>query len=365
MAYESDDIRPSRAVSRGSETRVAKEPKATATREGDDDLRPPAPSEDELNARAEWVSSQTAKCAKSAGPESCTCEMPDNGAGMCIVKTLTSILVGCVGIWLLLVVYDAVVNVIAAKTLAERIMAYGLLAVLLGLILFVVVQVKRLFFGMPKFDQVKKDDYDDDPSMLRSALRSYVEMFPEPAEFASQIHVKEDGDAMRMLARLKSGVYSDSAGYMSDFEQFQACLDERAREICARYSALIGIKTAISSWAIVDAMAVFFNSTIMICEIARVYNRKANAFAAFRLALRWVANIYISGQMGEFTASGANAVNDTVRDLVKADGVEVFMKSMSTYVVKILGKAVEGGANAYLARKLGERAIKSFRPLTA
>ena len=101
---------------------------------------------------------------------------------------------------------------------------------------------------------------------------------------------------------------------------------------------------------IVDMAAVVYNSTVMITRLAKLYNRRASGRAAFRLACRWIVNIYIAGELGDMAQDASEWTADLVSGTLKP-------------LAGVLGKAAEGGANGLLVRRLGLRAIAEFRPL--
>ena len=128
--------------------------------------------------------------------------------------------------------------------------------------------------------------------------------------------------------------------------------DERAREIICKTWKLVAIKTAASPWKIVDMLAVVYNSTVMITRLAKLYNRRIYGSAGFRLVCRWIVNIYIAGEMG-----------DAARGAVEWASANELISATYKPLAGFIGKIAEGGANAFLVYRLGNRAMEYLRPL--
>ena len=131
-----------------------------------------------------------------------------------------------------------------------------------------------------------------------------------------------------------------------EFRRFQAFQDELADEIIARTWKQVGLLTAASPWKLGDRLVVAYHSAIMIARISRLYSRQVSGLVAFRLACRWLIDIYVAGELGELSAN-------TIPSIV----------SSFPLLGSILGKTAEGGVNAVLVINLGRKAKNHFRPL--
>lgn len=103
--------------------------------------------------------------------------------------------------------------------------------------------------------------------------------------------------------------------------------------------------------------------------------------AAFRLVLHWLVNIYISGGCGRIAETTAVNLSESASKEAanymqgtgwfdNTDWADTVEKSMpllfdvtGKVFGKIVGKVAEGGVNAYLAYRLGRRAIEEFEAL--
>lgn len=215
--------------------------------------------------------------------------------------------------------------------------------------------------SVPDIPQVREDAFPD-PSALCDWLRgAYLATFPASARYADENGFVDSGDKktrtllVACLDRLQGntpGRYADSTGWLDDFKQFQAFQDARAADLVRRAARLVGVKTAASPWKIVDMLAVLFQSSLMIVRLGRLYNRRIGPRHAFRLACRWLVNLYVSGTAG-----------DAARDVADWGVASELISATWSPVAKIAGKLAEGSANAFLIWRLGTRAIAAFRPL--
>ncbi len=223
----------------------------------------------------------------------------------------------------------------------------------LALLASALVRLRRL----PRLVQLEADAFTNKAELQRLLADAYLARFPDPERYAADNGFAGGaGDRARQevvgcLRRLR-GTVADSRGWLIEFARFQELQDGRAKEIVARAWKLVAIKTAASPWKIVDMLAVIYNSTVMIVRLARLYNRRVSRPAAFRLACRWIVNIYIAGEMG-----------DATQGAVEWAGANELISATYKPLAGLVGKVAEGGANAFLVYRLGLRAMDAFRPL--
>lgn len=228
----------------------------------------------------------------------------------------------------------------------------------LGVMLYAVIR----FRSIPRMEQFSEVSFIDNIDELKERLAiQYLRGFSDPQRYAiengfvDKSNVTDDVPIVDCLKRLKGEIPSScsgSDGWLYLFKEFQRMQDERAKEIIGKTWKLVAIKTAASPWKIVDMIAVFYNSTVMIARLAKLYNRRMSSQAAFRLACGWFINIYIAGGAGD-AAQGAvewASANDLISATFKP-------------LAGIVGKVAEGGANAFLVQRLGRRAMEYLRPM--
>lgn len=252
----------------------------------------------------------------------------------------------------------------------------GLVLIPFALLLFVSFRVFLLFRRLPSFPQIRKSGMKS-YEIKDKLLHGYLEGLPESWKYAESAGFEdnEKKDVVKYLDLLRGkqkAHYSDEVGWLDHFNLFTGIQRSRANKIIGRYSKLIGLKTAASPWKFVDIICVFLNSTLMVADLAKLYNRKVDRSAAFRLVFRWFLNIYISGELGQISAKAAEAIGEQLKEPVKdslsemgwldGDWAGTVAQSMP-FVAKFAGKIVEGGVNAFFAIRMGRKAVAAFEPL--
>ena len=246
-----------------------------------------------------------------------------------------------------------------------------------SLLAYVFFRAFLLFRKLPSFPQVREND-NESYEAKEKLLHGYLEELAEPRSYAASAGFDEtqQAEVVRILDSLlgKGSHYSDEAGWLDDFRRFQGLQRARANRVIGNYSKLIGLKTAASPWKFVDIICVFLNSTLMIVDLAKVYNRRMDRGQAFRLVFRWFLNIYISGELGAITSTAADSLGEQLKEPVKeslsnlgwieGDWAATVAQSMP-FVAKFTGKIVEGGVNAFFAVRMGRKAVAAFEPLVS
>ncbi len=266
-----------------------------------------------------------------------------------------------------------------AMTGPARIVAFVFAWAALALVVAVALWGLWLLRNLPDVPRVIAADFADNPEAFRKTLqRGYLSRLGDETEYVKRagFSEKDSAEIASRIRRLRSqgatsaasalaghATAADGQAYLdwpTAMRILQEKQDERAGEIINKAMGLIAVKTAASPWKIVDALAVFYVSAMMIFEIAKVYNRRTSKAGAFRLAGRWAFNIYVAREMSTAAESGVGVVTGAAGHLMKPNGISGAIASSLPLVGKIASKAVEGGANALFARSLGKRAIREF-----
>ena len=218
----------------------------------------------------------------------------------------------------------------------------------------------------PKVPQVAAGAYVGRETELRQRLmKGYLAAIVRPEEYVREAGFADEARAAVAerigLLKRAGGIAGEAVNWLVEFKALQTIQDERAEEIVGKHMKSVAIKTAVSPWKLLDALAVFYNSAMMIFEIAKVYNRRTTKAGAVRLALRWAFNIYVAHEVGQVAESGMDMVTDAAGQFMKPHGISGAIASSLPLVGMIASKAVEGGANALFARSLGRKAIAEFR----
>lgn len=336
-----------------------------ATRSGDDDIRPSRPSDEVLKQRIK-PAVQPSKPASDTlnSSEEHRQESADTSEDFGLLK-LTAYACGTiVAIWLLGSFGAVLHNIAIAASIPEMVLFCLIFVIEVLLVWYVIRYAKKTFAELPKITQIHRKEYSGALYTLAAKLKSdYIWQFPDLDQYAKLSGFNHGDTALYMLSRLRNHKYADSVGFMDDYDKFQLAQDEQALVIIKYYAKIIGIKTAASPWKVVDILAVFFNSTLMVSKIAKVYHRQLSRQQAFRLVIHWFINLYISGELGQITEGTADAIAKGASEWLGEEGISAILQPAVPLLAKFGGKIAEGGVNAYLAYRLGNRACEHFREL--
>lgn len=337
-----------------------------ATRAGDDDLRPRRPSDEVLSKRPEVALSPCDQVQRVQEPSDDSSEHPQERNAVYekygLLKLVAYACVAIVAIWLLGSFGSVLHSIAISESISEMLVFVAIFLIEVSVVWYVIYFAKKTFAKLPEVVQLHRKGQSDQ-TLARQLRNDYILQFPEPGQYAKFAGFDRDDEALQLLVRLRDHKYADSAGFMNEYDQFQAALDKRASGVIKKYAKLIGLKTAASPWKAVDIIAVFFNSTLMVCDIASVYHRQVSRQTAFRLVVRWFINIYISGELGQVAEGAADAIAKGTSEWLGEDGVSAVLQPAVPLLAKFGGKIAEGGINAYLAYRLGRRASEYFKEL--
>ena len=224
----------------------------------------------------------------------------------------------------------------------------------------------RLYRALPPpFEQATSRDGDEKNRVL---LSRYVDNDSLLAPSDDQVAA----DLLKRLRKAEEHYNGDGGGWMTDFRNFQTRQDEAAQKIAKATAIRIAATTVTSRWSVVDMALTLYLSSKMIADIATLYNRRITSRQSFRLAIGWATGVAVSGQMGETagrigtavgTASG-NWLSSVLEECFSGDKIAgTIGKQLGTGIGFAFGKLAEGAANAFLALRLGNRAIQDFHAL--
>ena len=336
-----------------------------ATRSGDYDIRPTRPSESVLKQRARpSIQAGRPISEVSDSSEGQQCERAGAAESFGVLKLAAYTSGAVVAIWLLGSLGSALHSIAIAASLPETLLFCLIFVIEVSVVWYVIQYAKKTLAGLPKITRIHRREYSGALHALATKLKSdYIRQFPELDRYAEQSGFGQGHDALCMLARLRCHRYADSVGFMEEYDRFQLAQDKQALAIIKHYAKIIGIKTAASPWKVVDIIAVFFNSTLMVSKIAKVYHRQVSRQQAFRLVIHWFINLYISGELGQVMEGAADAIAQGTADWLGENGISAVLQPALPLLAKFGGKMAEGGINAYLAYRLGSRACEHFREL--
>lgn len=231
----------------------------------------------------------------------------------------------------------------------------------------VIVLVK--VFRKSEFEQVNCLEKDGSRQLRQKLCDGYLKKI-KMLDYITECDYAEGQKVQNLYDRLTDeySIPSDQA-WLEEFMAFQREQEAQARASVRTYCKLVGLKTAMCPWKIIDVVCVLVNTTSMVSRIAMIFNRRISSTAASRLVIRWCINLYISGELGDVFEKSASAIGRTASETVKEQdwfgegSVSDYVGDALPVLSKWLGKIAEGATNAYLAYRLGNRAIDEFKAL--
>jgi len=170
---------------------------------------------------------------------------------------------------------------------------------------------------------------------------------------AEEVKFKKD------IADLKE---SDSAGrskWIEDCDSlFVKKIDDFASQRVSDYSKRVGIKTALCPTGFLDALIVIVNSFLLVEELCRLYNVRANWRNSAFLAARLVFNTFISAKLEKSLDNTANFFSDELALASTSLG-----NALSKLFLGVGKRMVEGAFNYFLIKRLGHATMRYLRPI--
>ena len=285
-----------------------------------------------------------------------------------IVKLCAIVSFGLIGLWL----YVQLASLLRFALSCSGWRLYAALimfAIPVIAIIWMAVIVLVKVFRKPEFEQVICSEKDGSLQLRQKLCDGYLLKIKMP-DYITEFDYAEGQGVQRMYDRLtdKYSISSDQA-WLEEFMAFQGKQEAQARASVKTYCKLIGLKTAMCPWKIIDIVCVLVNTTLMVSRIAMIFNRRISSVAASRLVIRWCVNLYISGELGDVFEKSASAVGQTASETIKEQDwfgegtVGNYVGDALPVLSKWVGKIAEGATNAYLAYRLGNRAIDEFKAL--
>ena len=162
-----------------------------------------------------------------------------------------------------------------------------------------------------------------------------------------------------------------------------ALIDDCARKRISDYSKRVGVKTAVMPSAAIDQLIVVTNSLLMLKDLCGLYNVKTNLTGTCSIAAHIFMNTFVSakldGQLSDLAPESLFGESDTADSAVAAgdneiNGQSIVNSALDTTFNATAGitnavtagagkRVIEGAANAYLVRRLGEVCISFLRPI--
>jgi len=137
--------------------------------------------------------------------------------------------------------------------------------------------------------------------------------------------------------------------------EFQAVLDDAARDRVHQCAKWVGVKTAISPNALVDTLITTYWCFVLLRDMCVIYNVRVGGYGTAALLWRVFFSAYLAGRFQDLEEPAGGAIETMM------DGLPEICRNIFG---KLAAKAGTGLANYYMVRRLGKRAIALLRPLS-
>jgi len=348
------------------------------------------------------VTSQTSPQKRSSGSQAKHVQQPDTSYSNIWRPHFSgaasfALLVFVVGI-LLLYVYWQVLSLIA--TIAAfpgwlAILSVLGLAVIVGAVLWAFARLAGTYLKFRRNRQIQLRDLERHHELreklklhktgslfaAREELEAYVRNYPlsslrgvpqgQPAEQTTlppnpSVTFRFSEDQSRKLKYARQELLLQGPGRIPDAqkwitvykEEFQAILDEAARERVSQCARWVGLKTAISPNALIDILVLLYWTFVMINDLCTIYNVRAGFWGTVRLLWRILFAAYIAGQLQDWEEHIETTV-ESFTDQV-SDWAPQFVNGL---IGKVTAKGATGFTNYLVVTRIGSRAIKELQPL--
>jgi uncharacterized membrane protein YcjF (UPF0283 family) len=236
-----------------------------------------------------------------------------------------------------------------------------LLALVLILVIYALAKLLLLWKSLHQHPQVALSQANTaDRAKASADLASYLKKLAAKGDRQAQTWSKywpeEPGKATDLLQacrQLAGNRHIDADTWLEEFEErIRKPLDQAAANRVRHYWQLVGIKTAISPFPLIDALAVIYNNFLMISDLAELYGRRISGADVFTLLWGIIFQVYISAQSQEILDSVADEMTKSIQSGVA--------RSLTGFLSP---KLAEGTVNALVTWRIGKRAMTMMRPI--
>ena len=204
----------------------------------------------------------------------------------------------------------------------------------------------------------------------KKQLGKYIAEYPldDPGHeaFLRRWGVSEsDLDSMRRnkIGLLDGGNRQDAVSWQQTFAiSYLGPLDKAARQIVREYAILVGVKTAICPYSLLDMSVVIYMGNAMLGSLCRVYQLRAGPFDMVYLFGLILGQAFFAGRIEEHSDEMASWFDGTMGDVLKDVGGAVPDLAANMFG-QLAAKGSQGLANGLLLNRIGRQASKMLRPI--
>jgi len=236
-----------------------------------------------------------------------------------------------------------------------------LLGLILVLVLYAFVRLLALWGSLHRHPQVSLAQVDEtDRVQAKTDLANYLKKLAsggnQQASKWNRFWPDEPDQATALLEacrKLSKDRHIDVDSWLEEFnELIRKPMDQAASRRIRKYWRLVGIKTAISPFPLIDSMAVLYNNFLMIGDLSILYGRKISKAEIFILLWIIIFQVYIATQSQEILESVADEMTQSIQSGIARSVTQFFSP-----------KLAEGTIHAMVTWRVGKRAMSMMHPI--
>lgn len=192
-------------------------------------------------------------------------------------------------------------------------------------------------------------------------LRTFVDRYPLEGKHREAL-LRRSGFRQDEIERLRCSAenllgreLTTYEGWLQECDRtFLAVLDGVARRRIRQYAIAVGVKTAAVPTGFADTAIVLLNAYLMIGDLCRIYNLRANSLGTLAILGHVFVNAFSAANLEQLTDAAADNVGEAVST---AGGLLAGVAKTAT------ARLAEGSANGLLFRRLGLTTMRRLRPI--
>jgi uncharacterized membrane protein YcjF (UPF0283 family) len=160
-------------------------------------------------------------------------------------------------------------------------------------------------------------------------------------------------ELMEACRKLSSSRHADTETWLEEFEEWiRKPMDEAAANRIRYYWKLVGIKTAVSPFPLIDAAAVLYNNFLLIGDLADLYGRRISKADIFTLLWAIIFQVYVAAHTQELLDAVADEMTKSIQSGIA--------RSLTSFISP---KLAEGTVHAMVTWRIGKRTMAMMHPL--
>lgn len=160
-------------------------------------------------------------------------------------------------------------------------------------------------------------------------------------------------EVIKNCRKLVEERHIDTPAWLEEFESnVRIPLDKAAAKRVSHYSQLVGIKTAVSPFPLVDSAAVLYNNFLLIGDLAILFGRRIPRHEIVLLLWAIIFQTFVATQSQEILESVAEEMSKNIQSGIT--------RSLAQFIAP---RVAEGTVHAMVTLRIGRRAQRMLRPV--